>query len=69
MESLQKGVEQVWVAIGPEGGWSELEIDLAVKEDCASIRYGENILRTSTAAISASQLMVNWRRVSNFFEN
>ena len=69
MESLQKGVEQVWVAIGPEGGWSELEIDLVIKEDCASISYGENILRTSTAAISASQLMVNWRRVSNSFEN
>ena len=56
------------MAIGPEGGWSELEIELAMKEDWANISYGENILRTSTAAISASQLMVNWRRISNSLE-
>ncbi len=65
MESLQDDIKEVWVAIGPEGGWSDIETSLAIKESCVDVKLAETILRTSTAALAASQMMVNWRRLSS----
>tara|TARA_Y100001968_G_scaffold217938_1_gene200530 strand:- start:11205 stop:11918 length:714 start_codon:yes stop_codon:yes gene_type:complete len=65
---LNCDMEEVWVAIGPEGGWSLEEIALAYESGCESVCLGDNILRTSTAAIAASHLMVAWRR-SNYFQS
>ena len=45
------------IAIGPEGGWTEAEVELA--RDCVTL--GPNILRVETAAVAAVTLMVDRR--------
>jgi 16S rRNA (uracil1498-N3)-methyltransferase len=44
---------QVWVAIGPEGGWTGEERDAAVRAGWAEVSLGANILRTETAVAAA----------------
>jgi len=46
------------VAIGPEGGWSQDELDLAADR----VSLGANILRTETAAVAVSALCVTFER-------
>ena len=67
MKELRKEIDQIWVVIGPEGGWTQREQLLAQQAEFKEIELGESILRTSTAAISAIQLMVSWRRNSSFY--
>ncbi|MEA2327265.1 MAG: rRNA (uracil1498-N3)-methyltransferase [Thermoanaerobaculia bacterium] len=43
--------------IGPEGGWSERELQLAREHDCAFERLGIRRLRAETAAIVATALV------------
>lgn len=43
--------------IGPEGGYSEMEIELFKKEKIQPIRLGDYVLRAETAAIVACGLM------------
>jgi len=47
----------ITVLIGPEGGFSDNEIDLAVKHGFISVSLGNNRLRTETAAIAATQIL------------
>ncbi len=56
-------VDQVWVVVGPEGGWNKDEEALAFDSGLSGVSLGETILRTSTAAVSACQLMTSWRRL------
>ena len=44
------------VVIGPEGGWSDSEIDLATSSGLIPVHLGPRILRTETAAITAVTL-------------
>ena len=67
LDELSTELSEVWVAIGPEGGWSEREELIFSKSGCCPITIGDSILRTSTAAISAAQLMDNWRRISKVY--
>ena len=60
-------INYVWVAIGPEGGWDKDEEALAFTSGFIGVSMGENILRTSTAAVSACQLMSSWRRLKCSF--
>jgi len=60
-------VNQVWVVIGPEGGWNKDEEALAFDSGLSGVSMGETILRTSTAAVSACQLMTSWRRLKSSF--
>jgi 16S rRNA (uracil1498-N3)-methyltransferase len=46
------------VAIGPEGGWSPAELEMAA--DCVDL--GPNILRTETAAVAITTLCVTLER-------
>ena len=63
MSGLNKTVKNVWVLIGPEGGWTNKEFSFAIeKAGCIPVSLGENILRTSTAALMASQCLISWRR-------
>ena len=39
--------------VGPEGGFSDQEIDTAIQSGCIPVTLGRNILRTETAAIVA----------------
>ena len=58
MQTLPESIDQVWIVIGPEGGWSPKEESQAKTYSCESVQLGKTILRTSTAAIVASQIMV-----------
>jgi 16S rRNA (uracil1498-N3)-methyltransferase len=58
-EGLREAIENrrpprsVLVAIGPEGSWSEREVQLARGAGFAAVRFGPRILRTDTAGIAA----------------
>jgi 16S rRNA (uracil1498-N3)-methyltransferase len=41
------------IAVGPEGGFSEQELEFAEKEGLYGIKMGNTILRTETAAVTA----------------
>src|ERR1700740_1878705 len=50
-----EGVDAV-LAIGPEGGWTEDELELFAREGWTSASLGATILRAETAAIAATVL-------------
>jgi len=56
---VKKGAKSVAIFIGPEGGWDELEIELAKKENFEILNLGKLNLRSETAAIVASFLVSN----------
>jgi 16S rRNA (uracil1498-N3)-methyltransferase len=45
------GVESIGLFVGPEGGFSDEEVERAVQSGCIPATLGRNILRTETAAI------------------
>ena len=49
--------DDVAIAIGPEGGWSTKELEVAA----ATVSLGPNILRVETAAVAAAVLMASHR--------
>lgn len=54
------GAKEIQVIIGPEGGLTESEIELAQNSSVRPFTFGPRILRTETAAIAAlSLLMLN----------
>lgn len=52
-------IQNVAVLIGPEGGWTEQEVELAKAQNAQIITLGPRILRTETAAIVASALVLS----------
>lgn len=48
-----RGTSEIALAIGPEGGWAQDELDLFRKEEWLAVSLGPTILRTETAAIAA----------------
>lgn len=59
-----KDTKSLTIMIGPEGGWSEKELDLATNlNNIYSMRFGSRVLRTETAGIaiiSAVSNMLRW---------
>jgi 16S rRNA (uracil1498-N3)-methyltransferase len=55
---VKKGAKSVAIFIGPEGGWDELEIEMAKKENFEIFNLGKLNLRSETAAIIASFLTI-----------
>ena len=53
-----QGVDAV-LAIGPEGGWTEDELELFAREGWTSASLGATILRAETAAIAATALTLS----------
>jgi 16S rRNA (uracil1498-N3)-methyltransferase len=43
--------------IGPEGGWSNDELDLLNEVGCKSVTLGPRVLRTETAAVASVTLI------------
>lgn len=60
----QPSVAEITLAIGPEGGWSPQEEQLAEAAGWWAVSLGETILRTTTAAVAGASRLVAWRQVS-----
>lgn len=52
-EMVEKGKGGVMLAVGPEGGWTEEEIDALEKEGFSRVGMGERVLRSETAVVVA----------------
>ena len=55
---------QIWLAIGPEGGWSEGEVAQALAAGWIGVTLGDTILRSSTAAVAGVSALCSWRMLS-----
>ncbi len=49
--------EKLALAIGPEGGWAEEELSLALTQGCQAVTLGAHILRADTAAVTALSIV------------
>jgi 16S rRNA (uracil1498-N3)-methyltransferase len=56
LEDILKNSSAINVFIGPEGGWSENEIETFKNNGLTFVSLGETVLRTETAAITACAL-------------
>ena len=65
LAALPSALDQVWVAIGPEGGWDPDEQRAAEGCGWKPAHLGSAILRTDTAAVAAAHSLVVWRRNQN----
>ncbi|MFZ5641674.1 MAG: 16S rRNA (uracil(1498)-N(3))-methyltransferase [Bacillota bacterium] len=52
------GIPEIWIFIGPEGGFTIEEADQARQAGCRTVTLGPRILRTETAAITALALVM-----------
>jgi 16S rRNA (uracil1498-N3)-methyltransferase len=59
LASHQQG--EVLLAIGPEGGWTEEELNLFQKSGWVSASLGSTVLRAETAAIAATAITISER--------
>jgi 16S rRNA (uracil1498-N3)-methyltransferase len=51
---------EIYAAIGPEGGWTAVELSSFAEAGWQSLSLGPNILRTETAAIAVGSLVSAW---------
>lgn len=52
-------IDQAGVLIGPEGGWSDEELELFKQHDLQHLQLGDFTLRAETAAVSASTTLLS----------
>jgi 16S rRNA (uracil1498-N3)-methyltransferase len=57
LQSMISTPSQITIAIGPEGGWTSGELDLAIEYDFQLVSLGRQVLRTITAPIVALSLI------------
>ena len=53
--------QSIWLAIGPEGGWSDQELAAAAAAGWVPVSLGDTILRSSTAAVAGAVSLTSWR--------
>lgn len=53
------GEEMIMLAIGPEGGWSEKELNKLRKSGARVCSFGTHILRIETAAVTACSVILD----------
>ncbi len=56
--------EEISLAVGPEGGWSPREEQLAEATGWCAVSLGATILRTTTAAVAGVSRLAAWRLLS-----
>lgn len=61
--SLVVPMSDIYIIIGPEGGFTAEEIDLAVSIGCIPCSLGPTILRAETAAIFAASLVASFGEI------
>jgi 16S rRNA (uracil1498-N3)-methyltransferase len=54
---LATPIDAIEVAIGPEGGWTETEIDAAIAQGYQLVTLGQSILRAVTASVTALSIL------------
>ena len=54
----------MWLACGPEGGWSPGEEQQAAAMGWQAVQFGPTILRSSTAAVAGISALCSWRTLS-----
>tara|TARA_Y100000766_G_scaffold261466_1_gene252014 strand:+ start:405 stop:1139 length:735 start_codon:yes stop_codon:yes gene_type:complete len=47
-------MEKIWIAVGPEGGFNQEEIQILDEKNASKVRIGDNNLRIETAAVVLS---------------
>lgn len=52
-----KKINKVILLVGPEGGWSERELEAATKRGWKSVSLGKNILKVDTACLVAASIL------------
>lgn len=52
MASIPKPTGNINIFIGPEGGFTDLEINSLISSGCHNIKFGPRVMRTETAAIA-----------------
>jgi 16S rRNA (uracil1498-N3)-methyltransferase len=50
--------EECWILIGPEGGFTEEEIEIACSQGFTPTSLGKRVLRMETAAIAAAAIIL-----------
>ncbi len=58
MERIDGTAETVRLVVGPEGGFSEIEVEEAIAAGARPVSLGRAILRTETAALAGSVLVL-----------
>ena len=67
LQQMDTPPRQVYLFVGPEGGWSVNELELASEQSCRLVSLGSHVLRTETAALVAiSQLLYHFSRPQEF---
>ncbi len=51
-DDIQQQNDQLLLAIGPEGGWNEFELELLKQQNFQTVSAGSRILRTDVACIA-----------------
>lgn len=59
-EKLLKNCKNVTILIGPESGFTDFEVEAALKKEFSPISLGERILRTENASPVACALVMYW---------
>jgi 16S rRNA (uracil1498-N3)-methyltransferase len=57
VELPQDKTGSILVLIGPEGGWSQEELQIAEQAGVTPIGLGQHILRSETAAIASASIL------------
>lgn len=57
--NTQTPIKTIALLIGPEGGWTETEVEHAQQHGAKIVTLGQRVLRTETAAIVASALLLH----------
>jgi len=61
LRHLGREISEVWLACGPEGGWSAAEETLALEHRWMPVQLGPTILRSSTACVAGAAWLSGWR--------
>lgn len=62
--ALERDATRLWIAIGPEGGWSANELAAGARRAAHRVRFGPRVLRTETAGLAlaaATIALLGWQ--------
>ena len=58
MNVIRSDAKNISVFIGPEGGFTEQEIEVAIKNNIVPVTLGNRILRAETASIYTTSVII-----------